>query len=345
MFGISGDIGNDFAAQLAEQLAQQAAQQIARQQMEQSQQRIDLDRQSLNQRAREADDERGYREKTLEATDRARRDRANAAGMEDMYKQREIMDIERVGQAFEQIANDPNLPPHVRQVLQIQRAGGNNIRPADLEDPAAARERELGDYEAKKKIDAKYQRAPDERLVQIMGPEGKPIWADESEARGKPAAQAARAVTGQERQVLSFFNRAKQASDDIGGLEEDMAKSGMGAQLQQQYAPNMFQNEQQQRYRQAQRAFTEARLRKESGAAIPTAEYENDARTYFAQPGDSPEVIRQKRQARQVVLDGLKFASGKAYNEFYGDDGGARSRPADLVYDPQTKTFKPRGGQ
>lgn len=166
----------------------------------------------------------------------------------------------------------------------------------------------------------------DERLVQVAGPNGTAIWVRESEAIGKPAAQAARSVTGSERQTLAYYNRAKDASETITkptadgtSLEDRVAKSGLGTQIGLQYAPNLLQTKDQQAYRQAQRAFTEARLRKESGAAIPTAEYENDSKTYFAQPGDTPDVIAQKRQARQVVLDGLKFGAGKAYGEFYGE--------------------------
>lgn len=167
-----------------------------------------------------------------------------------------------------------------------------------------------------------------ERLVQIMGPNGTPIWVRESQAVNQPAAQAPRAVTGQERQSLAYYNRAKEAVDtlttgDAGkSLEERMAASSLLRQGQLQYAPNVAQTSDQQRYRQAQRAFTEARLRKESGAAIPTAEYENDARTYFAQPGDSPDTIKQKRAARDTVLSGLKFGAGRAYDEFYGEPAG-----------------------
>lgn len=167
----------------------------------------------------------------------------------------------------------------------------------------------------------------DERLVQVMGPDGTPIWTKESQAAGKPAAQAPRAVTGAERQTLSYYNRAKQATEDITPLEEQIAKSGLGTQLQMQYAPNMLQNQTQQSYRQAQRSFTEARLRKESGAAIPTAEYENDARTYFAQPGDSPATLEQKRRARAVVLEGMRNSAGRAYEEFYGPDGQPKAAP------------------
>lgn len=184
----------------------------------------------------------------------------------------------------------------------------------------------------------------DERLVQVEGPDGRPTWTRESDAVGKPAAQAARAVTGAERGVLAYYNRAKDASETITNagpdgksLEDRVAGAGLGTQLGLQYAPNMMQTSDQQAYRQAQRAFTEARLRKESGAAIPTAEYENDAKTYFAQPGDAPQTIAQKRQKRQTVLEGLKFSSGRAYDEFYGQpnksgaEGDAAKRAADLI--------------
>lgn len=157
----------------------------------------------------------------------------------------------------------------------------------------------------------------DERLVQVMGPDGVPIWVNESEARGKPAAQAPRAVTGQERQSLAYYNRARKAFEDA-----DAVADKLGNSYQLQYAPNIAQTKEQQAYRQAQRAFTEARLRKESGAAIPTHEYENDARTYFAVPGDTPEVLAQKKAAREEVLAGMGFSAGKAYDEFYGEPFG-----------------------
>jgi hypothetical protein len=148
---------------------------------------------------------------------------------------------------------------------------------------------------------------------------GVATWLPRSQAAGKPAAQAQRTVTGAERTALGFYNRAKQASEDITPIEEKIAGAGMASQIQLQNAPNFLQTETQQQYRQAQRAFTEARLRKESGAAIPDHEYANDAKTYFAQPGDGPELMAQKRAARQVVLQGLQYGAGKAYEEYYGE--------------------------
>lgn len=182
-----------------------------------------------------------------------------------------------------------------------------------------------------KYVAPKEPRAPrDERLVQIAGPNGTAVWVRESEAVGKPAAQAARSVTGGERQTLAFYNRGKEASDTLAAvdqsgksLEERIATQNKAGQLWGALAPNLVQTEDQQLYRQAQRAFTEARLRKESGAAIPQGEYDTDARTYFAQPGDSPALIEQKRKARENVLEGLKFSAGKAFDEFYGESGPA----------------------
>ncbi len=171
-------------------------------------------------------------------------------------------------------------------------------------------------------------------LVQVMGAGGVPIWVRKETAVGQPAAQAPRAVTGAERQSLAFYNRAQDAvttlttAPDKGGdsLEQRMAKQSYAGQARLAQPFNILQSGEQQQYRQAQRAFTEARLRKESGAAIPTAEYENDAKTYFVQPGDDPATIAQKQKARQVVLDGLKFAAGKAYDEYYGEPNVSPAR-------------------
>lgn len=176
--------------------------------------------------------------------------------------------------------------------------------------------------------------APSQDVVQIMGPNGVPIWVLKKDAVGKPAAQAPRAVTGAERQVLAYYNRAKDANTTIttpqdgGGdsLEQSIAKAGLLSQGRLQLAPNFLQSDANQSYRQAQRAFTEARLRKESGAAIPTAEYENDSKTYFAQPGDTEKIIEQKRASRETVLNGLKFSAGKAYEEYYGEPNVSPAR-------------------
>ena len=125
-------------------------------------------------------------------------------------------------------------------------------------------------------------------------------------------------ATGLERQTLAYYNRALSADQNTRNIEEQIIQSGLLGQLRQQYAPNFLKTGIGKLYLQAQRTFTEARLRKESGAAIPEFEIKNDAITYFAQPGDNQQVIEQKRLARQKVLEGLAFSAGPAYQEFYG---------------------------
>ena len=62
---------------------------------------------------------------------------------------------------------------------------------------------------------------------------------------------------------------------------------------------------QQQQVEQAQRDFINAVLRRESGAAISPSEFENAKKQYFPTVGDSPEVITQKAQNRQLATRGL----------------------------------------
>jgi hypothetical protein len=144
-----------------------------------------------------------------------------------------------------------------------------------------------------------------------FGPDGQPI------TKQRPA----KPPTGVERRVLNFYNRAKESVDNVmsDGLETRIAQQSVGGQMQGKYAPNMLQTKDQQRYRQGQRAFTEARLRKDSGAAVPEHEYVKDSQIYWAEPGDSDELIAQKQQMRQVVIDSLAAESGNAYADFYGE--------------------------
>ncbi len=166
--------------------------------------------------------------------------------------------------------------------------------------------------------------AEDKVLVPIIGPDGKPVLVPRSQAVGKTPASAGGGggarVTGAQNKVLGFFNRAKQADDDLQGLEAQIAKKGYFAQAWMNNAPNVAQSAEGQRYTQAQRAFTEARLRKDSGAAIPPQEFENDRLTYFVQAGDNDATIAQKARARAAMLASMAFESGGALEGFYGEE-------------------------
>ncbi len=166
-----------------------------------------------------------------------------------------------------------------------------------------------------------------EPLQAIIGPDGQSVLVPRSAAVGQrpaPSSQS-RPPTEAERTSLRFYERMKGAADDLVGVEETVNKLGLGGQAWLKLAPNFLQTENGQLYQQAQRAFTEARLRKDSGAAIPETEFENDRRTYFVQPGDKPAVIEQKRKARETAMSALRKSAARAYEESYGEDP---SKPA-----------------
>lgn len=70
--------------------------------------------------------------------------------------------------------------------------------------------------------------------------------------------------------------------------------------LKDQTAPYMFKSDEYKQIEQAQRDFLNATLRRESGAAIAESEFKNAQLQYFPQPGDTPEVVKQKQKNREM---------------------------------------------
>ena len=95
-----------------------------------------------------------------------------------------------------------------------------------------------------------------------------------------------------------------------------------------------------QQFDQARRDFVNAILRRESGAVIADSEFENANQQYFPVPGDSPEVIKQKRQNRQNAIRGIQVGSGDG--AAYIDAQDAAAPPPEQTpeaFDPQTPDF------
>lgn len=68
-----------------------------------------------------------------------------------------------------------------------------------------------------------------------------------------------------------------------------------------------------QKFDQAQRDFINATLRRESGAVISPSEFDNANKQYFPMPGDTKEVIAQKRKNRMEAIKGIGAGAGKGY--------------------------------
>lgn len=141
-------------------------------------------------------------------------------------------------------------------------------------------------------------------------------------------------LTADEAKDRLFVNRLVSSHNTIVGLEHinDGAAGAVGGVLaskpfiRDSAAFNSMISPERQKVIQAQRDFVNALLRKESGAAISQGEFENAQKQYFPQPGDSPQVIAQKRLNRQNAIEGMMQGTGKGYvppAEYVGTKGPA----------------------
>ena len=119
-----------------------------------------------------------------------------------------------------------------------------------------------------------------------------------------------------ERSSAGYLGRMQASEATIGkikGGEPNEATSMLGAiPGVGQYARRQVESDPQSLYRQAADDWIRAKLRKESGAAIPDKEMAEEYRTYFPQPGDSKAVVAQKAQSRKQAEEQLKLSAGRA---------------------------------
>lgn len=138
----------------------------------------------------------------------------------------------------------------------------------------------------------------------------------------RPMPQRSLRPTTDQSNAAGFYERMVEADKVLRG---DLAKDAQGnpiegtegeegtayfQNLARDYAPfgldNYWRTEGFQKLDQAQRNFVNAVLRKESGAAISPSEFDSASKQYFPQPGDGPDVIRQKAQNRATAIAAMK---------------------------------------
>jgi hypothetical protein len=139
---------------------------------------------------------------------------------------------------------------------------------------------------------------------------------------------------------------------DVAGLSKwEKAKANLPG-AGKYYNPN---DPEFQKYDQAKRDFINAQLRRESGAAIAPSEFENADKQYFPVPGDTPEVVAQKRANRRASIEAQGREGGPSYRPkaTFMEDGSIgpyrpQARPGSQSGGPITKQqydALPRGSQ
>jgi hypothetical protein len=160
---------------------------------------------------------------------------------------------------------------------------------------------------------------------EVTGPDGQPMLVQQDRS-GKitpvqgfgPKAGAA-TLNKEQSDALTFGSRMKVADK----IMQDMAAQGVdrGSVIKGALesvplvggalggvANATVASDKQQQVEQAQRDFVNAVLRRESGAAISSGEFDSAAKQYFPRVGDSAAVIQQKAQNRQLATRGLMAA-------------------------------------
>jgi len=161
------------------------------------------------------------------------------------------------------------------------------------------------------------------QLVPVQGPDGTIRYQNEETAAGQIVGRQTtpRPTTGEQRSYADFYKRMAQALDDMNAVEDQLSSKDV-AIIQNSPAPefinNMLLSDEGKRYVQALRAYTLAKLRKESGAAISAGEFTKEGLVAARALNDTPDVMEQKRRTREGVAEGFASQAGPAYEEMFG---------------------------
>lgn len=230
---------------------------------------------------------------------------------------------------FEQFAAalDPLIMPQMRAGGAIQQRGAQRVQSARVNKtiewlkkngyPEIAAAVEANPKSAANVMSAVLaQRTKGTKQFRVATPEEAAKYGAEAgqfddQGRFYPTQQVQKTqqLTGGEQKATGFFNRAYKSQIILNDLENQ------GTSMRNYIAGtvpfgNFLRTSEGQRYDQAKRDFINAILRQESGAVIGVDEFENAEKQYFPQPGDTADVIAQKRRNREAAIAGLKVASG-----------------------------------
>lgn len=129
---------------------------------------------------------------------------------------------------------------------------------------------------------------------------------------GGPAAEG-KPLTDSQSKAYLFGTRMQAADAGLARLPEGQRPSFIKQSVQDiplfgnVLGPmaNLTANSNQQSAEQYQDDFSNAALRRESGAAIANSERVQAARQYFPQPNDGPDLIKQKAENRRLAVEGI----------------------------------------
>jgi len=127
---------------------------------------------------------------------------------------------------------------------------------------------------------------------------------------GKP-----KPATSDQFKVAGYGSRLEQAENEFKDIEGQKFNRTKFSERLTSALPDELRSGLALRNDQAERNFINATLRRESGASISPAEFASAEKQYFPRPGDSQDVIEQKRRNRALVQASMKAEAGPAWEE------------------------------
>lgn len=155
----------------------------------------------------------------------------------------------------------------------------------------------------------------------VTGPNGQPIavpaGVDRKTFIKRVSETAADAATGKKTEAQakasSFAARMQQAEQDLAKLQNEGLSGTQAVTSSIPLVGNYLQTTDHQKFETAKSAFITAMLRQESGAAVNKNEFSRYEKELFPQPGDAPEVVKQKAALRTAAIEQMKGAAGPGY--------------------------------
>ena len=124
----------------------------------------------------------------------------------------------------------------------------------------------------------------------------------------KPATEA-------QKTLATYAARIEQANPTLEKLESEIVSMNpISFEPQVWLDKPWLQSDIIQQYMQSSRNFINSVLRRESGAVISPSEFSEARKQYLPQPGDSKEVLSDKRKNRQIIYESFKKGAGSAYS-------------------------------
>jgi hypothetical protein len=229
-----------------------------------------------------------------------------------IYAQSEIPGVAKLGKQYQKSYESGN--------IDDEKANARLGELARMEETAFARQES-----AKERESARAVAAADRATVRETTAAFRAEGAAEREQKRVEGTEGQRLAAGFADRMVSSEAIIEQLPPDA--LPTEFTSLAGAVPFAGTYLQRKAMTPEQQKYKQAADNWIRANLRKESGAVIGADEMAAEYETYFPQPGDSPEVIQQKAEARKITTQAMIKNAGPVFRM---PEVGQRPRPQDV---------------